>query len=63
MTDEATNEPGRRGRETATERKEQLAAALRQNLARRKAQGRARKTAGKDSLKEPPAEPDDETRS
>jgi hypothetical protein len=37
---------GKPVKETATERQERLAAALRQNLAKRKAQGRARKAAG-----------------
>jgi hypothetical protein len=37
---------GKPRKETDVERRERLASALRQNLARRKAQGRARKAAG-----------------
>jgi hypothetical protein len=44
------------GKEAGEERKERLAAALRQNLARRKSQGRARKSAGKGESGPPPGD-------
>ncbi len=43
-------------KETADERKARLAAALRRNLARRKAQGRARRSAGEEEPDGPPRE-------
>jgi hypothetical protein len=41
-----SRKPAKEKRESAKDREARLAEALRQNLARRKAQGRARKTAG-----------------
>jgi len=46
MASDEQKPSGKPVKETDVERQERLAAALRQNLARRKAQGRARKAAG-----------------
>lgn len=46
MVKDTQKSSGKPRKETDVERKERLASALRQNLARRKAQGRARKAAG-----------------
>jgi hypothetical protein len=62
MTDDRAN----RGSREETPRQQRLAAALRDNLARRKAQQRARATAGSTAAAAPPAltpdaDPDDST--